>query len=175
MISARIRAAFAGIRDAYQTHRPVLCEAVLRVGEGMILELGAGEGSTLALHEVAAATGRTVITLDHDASWIDRFAHLRTPNHIVLYTPSWTALDNPIVRALPYGVAFVDHAPFERRHVDIAWLAECARVVVVHDTDHEDCGYSKFSGLFRHSAMYRGPVPWTSVLSNFVDVATWTF
>jgi hypothetical protein len=172
---ARIRAAFAGIWNSYQTHRPVLCEAVLRVPSGLILELGAGDGSTPALHEVSLATGRPVVTIDHDSAWLERFAQLRSDNHALVHAPSWTSLDNPIIQALPYTIAFVDHAPHERRVIDIAWLAQRAKVIVVHDTESKEYGYDGIFGLFQYSTTFRNHVPWTSVLSNFVNVSDWTF
>lgn len=172
---SRIRAAFAEVRDAYETHRPALREAVLRVADGLILELGAGEGSTPPLHEVCLATGRPVVTLESDRAWFERFVRLRSENHAVVHVPSWEDhLANPVVRQLPYAIAFVDHTP-TRRVADIEWLAQRARVLVVHDTESADYGYEKIFGLFRHSVTYRGHTPWTSVLSNFVDVSGWTF
>lgn len=174
--SDRVRHAFQGVNGPYQTHRPVLCEALLRVPSGLILELGAGEGSTPALHEVSQATGRTVVTLESDASWIARFATLRSDNHHLVHLPSWIDLDGPhVLKGLTYAVAFVDHAPAGRRVADIAWLATCARVVVVHDTEDPIYGYAKILGLFKYAATYKKHTPWTSVFSNSIDVASWTF
>lgn len=174
-VEERIRAAFAGVQNPYQTHRPVLCEAVLRVPNGLILELGSGEGSTSALHEVCLATGRPVVTLDNDPTWISRFEHFRTSDHAIVCVDSWAQLDNPIVRRLPYAIAFVDHAPAERRVVDLAWLADRAKIVVVHDTENPGFAYDSVFQRFRYSVTYRNYVPWTSVLSNFVDVSGWSF
>jgi hypothetical protein len=174
-VESRIRAAFAGVGSTFETHRPVLCEVVLRVPNGLILELGAGDGSTPALHEVSLATGRSVITIEHDHAWIEHFAHLRSDNHAIVHVQSWTDLDSSIVRSLPYAIAFVDHAPHARRVVDIAWLAQCARAVVVHDTESNEYGYDGIFDLFRHHTTFRGHTPWTSVMSNFIDVSGWSF
>ncbi len=173
-IESRIRAAFAEVRNGYETHRPALRGTVLRIPDGLILELGAGEGSTPPLHEVCLATGRPVVTLESDRAWFERFDHLNSENHAVVHVPSWSELDGPILRSLPYAIAFVDHTP-TRRVTDIEWLAHRARVLVVHDTESRDYGYEKIFGLFRHSVTYKGHVPWTSVFSNFVDVSGWTF
>lgn len=169
-----VRRALAGVQGPYQTHRPVLREAILRIPNGIILELGAGDGSTAALHEIAE-TGRTVITVENDASWFERFAHLRSENHHLVRVTSWTEIEVPFLRALTYGVAFVDHAPAERRVVDIAWLASCARVVVVHDTECPIYNYETIFDRFSHKTTYKVHSPWTSVFSNFVDVSKWTF
>ncbi len=173
-VEAKIREAFAGVRSAYETHRPVLCEAVLRVSSGIILELGAGEGSTPALHEVSLLTGRPVVTIDNDHAWTERFAHLRSDNHAVVHV-AWADLDNSLFQALPYAIALVDSEPPGRRVVDLRWLASRAKVVVVHDTENPNYGYDAALDLFRYKTTYQGHVPWTSVLSNFVDVSSWSF
>jgi predicted O-methyltransferase YrrM len=172
-----IRAAFAGVRNSYETHRPVLCEAVLRVPDGIVLELGAGEGSTLPLHEVSLATGRRIVTLESDREWFERFEHLRSNNHAIGYMRSWSELDpvRPLEGdELPYAIAFVDHAPVEQRIVDIRQLAQLAQVVVAHDTNSEDY-FNQISGLFRYRTTYKRRLPWTTVFSNFIDVSGWTF
>jgi len=174
-IESRIRKVFAEVRNSYETHKPVLQEAVLRIPHGLILELGAGEGSTPPLHEVCLATGRPVVTLESERPWFERFEALRSENHAIVHVPSWSALDAPVFRALPYAIAFVDHTP-SRRVTDIEWLAKGAQVVVVHDTESGDYGYEKiFGDMFRWKVTYKGHTPWTSVLSNFVDVSGWAF
>lgn len=173
-----IRAAFANVRNAYETHRPVLCEAVLRVPDGPILELGAGEGSTLPLHEVSLATGRNVVTLESDREWFERFEHLHSNNHTIAHVPSWTEFDlkrqGVVDQALHYAITFVDHAPVERRIADIRWLAQHSKIVVAHDTNSEDY-FDQICGLFRYCTTYKRHMPWTSVFSNFIDVSEWTF
>lgn len=170
----QIRAAFAAIRNGYETHRPALREAVLRVPQGLILELGAGDGSTPPLHKVCLVTGRPVLTLEGDRTWHARFVGLNSENHAVVHVPSWDELDRPLFRSLPYAIAFVDHTP-TRRVADIKWLAGRARVLVVHDTESRDYGYEGIFDLFRYSVTYKDHSPWTSVLSNFIDVSSWTF
>lgn len=173
-----IRAAFGDVRSAYETHRPVLCEAVLRVPDGPILELGAGTGSTLPLHEVSLATGRHVVTLESDHGWFERFEHLRSNNHAIEHVRSWAELDAARQgvgdQAPHYAVAFVDHAPAERRIVDIRWLARRAKVIVAHDTDSKDY-YDQICKLFEYRTTYKRHSPWTSVFSNFIDVTQWSF
>jgi hypothetical protein len=173
-IESRIYAAFAEVRSSYETHRPVLREAVLRVPRGLILELGAGDGSTPPLHEVCLATGRPVVTLESDRTWFERFEHLNSENHAVVHVPSWEDLDRALFRSLPFSIAFVDHTP-TRRVVDVRWLADRAQILVVHDTESKDYGYETIFDLFRYSVTYKSRVPWTSVLSNFIDVSSWTF
>lgn len=169
MDGAAIRPFFAGITSGYDTHRPVLCEAVVRT-EGPILELGVGEGSTPALHAVSVAGARRVFSFDHDAAWIDRFRTLRTEHHFLAHVASWD--DCPIESAF-WSVVLVDHAPAVRRIVDLHRLAYRAAFVVVHDTEDPQYGYEQVMGKFAHRFDYRRHQQWTTVLSNYVDPTGW--
>ena len=166
----RIKALFAGIASGYETHRPVLCEAVLRT-RGPILELGTGDGSTPALHSVAAECSRRVFSFDHDRDWLDRFIHLRGERHFIAHLLSW---DDCPIESQFWAVALVDHKPAERRVVDIARLAYRAELIVVHDTDSPEYGYEAILDSFAHRLEYREHQQWTTLLSNYVDVSGWT-
>ena len=147
----------------------MLCEAVLRTS-GPILELGTGDGSTLALHQVSKACQRTVLSFDNDPNWIARFAALRSDNHLLASLPSWN--DCPIESAI-WSVAFVDHAPAERRAIEIRRLTYRAQVIVVHDTEDPQYGYEAVFGAFAYRRDDRAYKQWTTVLSNYIDVSDW--
>jgi hypothetical protein len=130
-----------------------------------------GEGSTRALHVVAELCGRTVRSFDHDPSWVARYADLQTVNHEIVQIVTW---DDCPIEVTDWGVAFVDHAPAERRRVDLVRLARRARVIVVHDTEDHRYGYGELLDSFAHRLDYQVHLPWTTLLSNFVDVSLWT-
>ena len=167
---AEIRSAFSGVTSPYDTHRPVLCEAIVRM-TGPILELGMGEGSTRALHVVAEASGRRVYSYDHDPGWVARYSGLQSAVHTIAQVSSWDACPIDLTQ---WGVAFVDHAPAERRRVDIVRLAQITQVLVVHDTEDHRYGYDDLLDTFAYRLDHRVHVPWTTLLSNFVDVSLWT-
>jgi hypothetical protein len=168
-LNRRIRALFDGITNGYETHRPVLCEAVLRT-RGPILELGTGDGSTIALHSVATECSRRVFSFDNDRNWIDRFLHLRSEHHLLACLPNW---DDCPVESQFWAVAFVDHRPAQRRVVEIARLAHRAELLVVHDTESPEYSYEAIIGSFAYRLDYREQLPWTTLLSNYVDVSGW--
>jgi hypothetical protein len=168
-IEEHIRGLFAGVRSGYETHRGVLCEAVLRT-QGPILELGAGDGSTLALHGVALATGRRVWTFDQDPAWVARFMSLRSELHFIAHVRDWDACP---LEAQFWSVAFVDHAPADRRVIDIRRLAYHAELVVVHDTESAEYGYEAIADCFAYRWDYREHPQWSTVFSNYVDVSAW--
>ena len=165
-----IRALFNGAVNGYGSHRPALCEAVVRTA-GPILELGMGDTSTHALHGVAETCGRLVCSYDHAASWVERYSKLRTAHHRIESITSW---DECPIESMRWGVALVDHAPAKRRKIDIARLADRADVIVVHDTEEPAYGYDRVLSTFKYRLDDRSCTPWTTLLSNTLDVSSWT-
>jgi hypothetical protein len=167
--SERIRALFEGVVSGYGTHRPVLGEAVAQTS-GPILELGLGDESTLSLCELSRVAGRDVYSYDHDPGWVERFVHLRGPHHFIAQVPSW---DECPIESQMWSVALVDHAPAERRIVDIRRLALRCLVLVVHDAEDPVYGYDAILPLFSYILEYRQFKQHTMLLSNYVDVSRW--
>lgn len=152
--------------DVYATHLPVLVAAVARTS-GSVLELGCGEWSTRVLHEMCAARGRRLVSAESDAGWAARFAHLGTSDHQIVVVPDWGACAEI---DLAWDVAFVDHAPFDRRRVDVERLREKCTYVVVHDTEEPCYEYEGAFAKFRYRRDFRQLTPWTTVLSDLVPV-----
>jgi hypothetical protein len=166
---SRIKALFAGVTSGYDTHRPVLCEAVRRT-RGPILELGTGDGSTIPLHAVATDHSRQLFSFDNNRQWIAKYVGLRNEHHLVALVASW---DECPIESQFWSVAFVDHAPAERRVVEIGRLRYRAILVVVHDSEDPTYGYDSVFDSFAHRFDYREHKQWTTVLSNYLDIADW--
>ena len=148
----------------YGGHLPVLLEAVRRTA-GPVLELGAGEASTPALHRICEDAGRLLVTVDNQAPWLDRFAPLASDGHRfeLLADPATTAwLDRE------WSVVFVDHAPGETRGKAIDLARDAAEIICVHDS--EELGYQLEPILttFRYRYDHRVHRPWTTVISDRV-------
>ena len=153
----------------YGTHIPVLAAAVAMARSGPVLELGAGEFSTALLHAVCAATNRRLVTIDHDPNWVARFAAYRSENHRV-ETMSW---DN--IPSEQWAVVFIDHAPAERRKIDIENLRERCELMVIHDTEDYRYEYTDaLFGKFTYRIDYKRLVPWTTILSMTRDLSALT-
>jgi len=152
---------------------PLLQQALNGVA-GDVLELGAGDGSTEWLHKRCKGL-RNLLTLDNDVKWIDRFKHLESPTHQLLCVADWATA--PIDRE--WGIVLVDHAPGERRIVEIARLAKLARVMIIHDTETVGAGDYKFESIWRlfeyikHDTQNADGAQ-ASVVSNFLNVAEWS-
>ncbi len=135
----------------------------LQNSTGKIIEMGAGLGSTELLRAYALASGREFETYETDAEWAAK-------------TGATHILDWDVV-SVSCGLLFVDHAPGERRKVDLARAASLATVVVAHDTEPAaDHGYGmrdviKAKYLYAYDFNIQGA--WATVMSNFVDVRAW--
>jgi hypothetical protein len=177
LTDSEIRRIIGQPTNAYDTHRPVLAEALIRTS-GPILELGMGEGSTPGLHEVAESTYRYLLSFEDDKEWYRRFIRFQSPYfHNVALVGSWddAPCEAPVLGfAERWGVALVDHGQVDRRVREIGRLANHCDVVVVHDTEDTRYRYWTIFGLFKHRLDYMRIKPWTTLFSNFIDVSKWT-
>ena len=146
------------------THLPLLVRA-FELSEGDVLEMGTGYFSTLVLKWLCEMHDRTLYSFEGNKKWYDRAMRKPKPFQELIYTPNWDDVD--IERH--WGLAFIDHGPNKRRHVDIARLANYADYIVIHDTEPEsdkNYHYSKIWDLFKYRYDYKKCLPWTSVVSN---------
>lgn len=163
-----IRAIIGKPSTVFDTHRPVLAEAIIRTS-GAILELGMGEGSTPGLHEIAMRTGRRVVSYESDAQWFGKFKHLAQSPHSLRLVGDY----QDCFCEEPWGAVLVDHAESDFRVREIHRLASWAQVVVVHDTEDPRYRYWSAIGAYKFHFHYRSILPWTSAFSNFIDVSKW--
>jgi len=157
-------------RFFFLSHLPILT-AAFTITSGPVLELGAGFGSTFALHGLCGATKRKLVTVENDKIWLSAFGYYRREWHEFKHAESF--LDLPEYRE-SWGLAFVDHGILGERGLALAELRDVP-VVVAHDTCHESLNYTNdgvpqplSSFKFRFDHKWQGPQ--TSVLSNTIDV-----
>ena len=160
------REQFIGELDNWCSHRPALWDA-LHHTEGKVIEFGMGDGSTLQLHNYCAEYSRVIRSYDSDIEWVDKFKWLQDENHAIRHKLNWDDTD------LYCGLLFIDHAPGERRRIDIERAAFTAQIIVAHDTEPSaDHGYQMrdILKMFPYMKDYETPGAWTTVVSNFIDV-----
>lgn len=167
--------------DGFASHRVPMAAALALTGDfgvaAPVLELGMGDGSTPYIHRWAIDEGlnRRVVSMDSDKKWADRFLPLACETRSVVHCESWAA--NPIESAF-WGAVLIDHAPGERRRVDLARCAQHATFVVVHDTEQGGAGdyrYDEAWPLYKYRRDFTDYPAWATVVSNFVDVTQWNW
>ncbi len=155
------------------THMPMLIKTV-QATTGPVLELGAGPYSTPLLHWLTAGTRRILVTYDNEPLFYNYARRFQSRYHIVCFTEDWRELD----RDRHWSVVFIDHSgkprDDSRRGEDAIRLKDKADYIVLHDTDNElTCGYIPMWKHFKYRYDWKYCEPWTSVVSNFIDVTKW--
>ena len=152
----------------FGSHIPLLVK-VLLASTGDCLEMGMGFNSSLIMHWLCADQGRVLVSYenDHDYfNWPLRAGKFNSPNHYVYEIKDW---DEARIQR-PWGLAFLDHKPAERRIVDVRRLADWAEYIIIHDSEGRNDQYFHYQEiypLFRYQFNYNKFEPHTTVLSNF--------
>ena len=157
--------------ENWNNYWPLLALA-LEATSGPVLELGMGQGSTEKLHRYCAASGRPLVSYDGSAEWAAKFRDFEAPGHEIHFADNW---DRTGIERKRWGVAFVDHAPGERRWQDIFLLRAQAEIVVIHDSEPSSTGYmlDRIWPLFAYRADVITQGAWATAVSNSVDVRAW--
>lgn len=164
---------FIGKIDNWCSHRRLLWQA-LEATQGHVVEFGIGPGSTGVLDEYCRDNGRMLFSYENNKEWFDTYKYMHSGYHYMNFVEQW---DDAIAKHRePVGVAFIDHAPGERRKYDIALFSTLAQIVVVHDSEIESDGGYKISlaaPLFKYRKDDRNFPAHTTAFSNFIDVSLW--
>lgn len=159
---------FATITSNYDSHRPLLWEA-LEATKGLVIELGCGYGSTPFLWAYCQAKGRVLLSYENNREWFDK---MRSEFPHIQLVKDWDKV------RLASEVLFIDHAPGERRKVDIARAVDSANIIIAHDTEPAaDHGYQMRGELEKYAYMidYKTDGAWATAVSNSIDVTKFKF
>lgn len=127
-----------GIENNWCNHRGMLLLAMY-LTEGLVVELGSGEGSTPFLRQECEATGRDFRSFDNNKEWCDKTG--------AEYIEDWDGLLTQL-SGTKIGLLFIDHAPGERRSGDALYMANEADVLVLHDTEEGGAGDYRWNLLW---------------------------
>jgi hypothetical protein len=153
----------------WSNHRALLWPA-LEATSGDVVEMGLGGGSTPFLHAYCASRGRKLWSYDNNPEWVTKFVEYQTEDHKLICVSNWDAVSE----AHPDpAVVLVDHAPGERRYVDIERFAQRAEIIVVHDSEPAATGYmlKRIWPLFKYRLDLKSPGAWATAISNKRDLS----
>lgn len=158
----------------WDNHRPFLLKAIrLMESPVQIYECGIGHGSSPYLHYLARTNeGLKIVAFETDKQWADKFEELNSKRYNINLVNNWDSVD--VCKA---DVILIDHAPGERRKVDIARYRENGKgILVAHDTEPDaDHGYQMRDELkkFKYMIDYKSNGAWATAVSNYYDVTKW--
>ena len=169
--------------DDWGNHRLLLWLAMNTLPVGPVMEFGCGMGSTRQLSELCKEQGRHLYSFDTEEQYLAMFKECESNMHsfhriINNWHIAQDICPNP-------SVMLIDHAPGERRIVDMKnYSDKDFGIMVVHDTQppptSADYGYERVWPLFKyrvnlevvkHESGHNRT--WASAVSNVIDVRTW--
>lgn len=146
--------------DNMSNHRILLWEALQLCKNKVVIEFGSGHGSTPFLKEYCAKNKFEFTSFDSNAEWANATGSI--------FINNWDD-----VEIFSAGVIFLDHAPGERRKVDLLKYKDIAEIIVIHDTEPTGAGDYRVRELF-DQFKYKVDLPsegaWATMLSNSIDV-----
>ncbi len=152
------------------THILTLIKAVQNTKDD-VCEVGAGFSSTPLLHWLCL--GRKLVTYESDPGYAHFARHFRSKNHMTRLVKTFDEVDFK----RHWSVVFIDHSP--KRPLlrgDDAIKFKNADLIVLHDTEPEsqiNYGYDKVFPHFKYRYDWTLCKPFTSVVSNTIDVTKW--
>lgn len=153
----------------WDNHRHLLWLA-LEATTGDVVEMGMGQGSTPFLHQYCKDAGRKLFSYDNNLEWSSNFESYAWTGHSITHLVDW---DTVSVKHPTPSVVLIDHAPGERRKIDIPLFADKAKIIVCHDTEPAaDHGYQMRAELakFKYIKEHQSPGAWASMVSNFIKL-----
>lgn len=182
----------------YGSHRPLLVLALSWFNTrgagtprlGTIYEFGTGHGSTPFLQDVSRWRQSTLVSLDSDEEWFFKFypreidrpgprgviGAITTPRDAgIVRFQGWDDVPLDTMGPRSIDIALIDHAPGERRHVELTRLIDKATFVVVHDSEQDGAGDYKLEPVLWRYAYRLNDYPGgagTTLVSNYVDVTS---
>lgn len=151
----------------WDNHRYLLWPA-LEATKGLVVEFGMGHGSTPFLNQYCTEKKRELCSYDNTLAWLDKFKHYENDYHHIFLAHDWEDVDYSQI-----DVLLIDHAPGERRWLDVKKYSDVARIIVIHDSEPEATGYmmDKIWGLFKYRKDHKSDGAWATMVSNFIDVS----
>ena len=175
---------FVQYDNNWNSHRPLLWEALCELLKQeppmnpYVFEFGIGHGSTPFLADFCNNNVLYLLSFENNKEWFSKFDPL-ADDHTIHFVHDWDSCDFMVDDnggLIEVGLLFIDHAPGERRKVDIAKWANHAKIIVAHDTEPAaDHGYQMRAELkkFKYMLDYETNGAWATAVSNFIDVTKW--
>jgi hypothetical protein len=144
----------------YGTHQKILQEFILKT-DNPVLELGAGDSSTMQIHEW---TQNYILTVDDNETWLNKYIDLKCDRHDFAMLGEYEDKN--------WGLVFVDLSTQELRKEAILKYKD-ADYLVIHDGNYmfrDSFTKDEFSSLFKYWKEFDELFPTTVVASNKFEI-----
>jgi predicted O-methyltransferase YrrM len=152
---------------------PILSRILMKY-PGNILEFGTGFGSSFLICSICK--DYKVLSFESNEEWFQQMQKiglwvLNDKHSLVYINPhNWDNAYDYINKDIKWNIAFIDHAPGERRVVDIQKLKDLCEIIIFHDSEEKSYGYYKIMKYFKYSYTYKELATWTTIVSNFYPI-----
>jgi len=163
--------------SGWNNHLPLLWIALEATGEGDVVELGCGDGSTNQLDLYCKAKGRKLYSFEMLPEWLERFKPLESDYHKLeaIQNKNWTGVH---VRHANATVVLIDHNPGEDRGDRLRQFEDNQGIVVCHDSEPRPCGgnygwdFSTWKYVIHVAVPMNGETngTWATAVSNTIDI-----
>lgn len=152
----------------WDNHRFMLWDA-LELTHGDVIEMGMGDGSTPYLHQYCTDAKRKLYSFENNFEWYSKFTHYESEYHKLSHVVYW----DDVIKAHPTpDVVLIDHAPGERRWIDVKNYAYSAKIIVIHDSEPAATGYmlDRVWGMFKYRRDHESPGAWATAVSDTITL-----
>lgn len=137
---------------------------------GPVLECGMSIFSTPYLHFACSSAKRKIISYDNSLVQYNKWKAFENDYHKINFIDDWDKIDI----SGHWSVALIDHEPKISRKDVIKRLSLSTDYIIAHDTQgrlENRYRYSEVFPLFKHRKDFTSERPFTTVLSNFIDLS----
>lgn len=160
----------------WSNHRYLLWDALEKTS-GDVIEMGCGDGSTPFLRQYCKDTGRKLYSYEGNQEWYNRMRQYEDDTYKIILLKgadvNGQIWDHVAASHLNPSVVLIDHAPGERRKIDVKLFLSKAQIIVMHDTEPAaDHGYQmrQFKPQFKYWRDHTSEGAWASIASNFIPI-----
>jgi hypothetical protein len=157
----------------YISHMPILSRILMKY-PGNILEFGTGFGRSFLICSICK--DYKVLSFESNEEWFQQMQKIGlwglNDKHSLFYInrDNWDDAYNYIDKNIKWNISFIEHAPGERRIVDIKKLKDLCEIIIFHDSEASCYGYESITKHFKYSYTYRDLPTWTTIVSNFNNI-----
>jgi hypothetical protein len=150
--------------NTYGSHRFVLNEILKRVTKP-VLELGAGDHSTIQIDEALKDRKIVITTIDDSKVWLSRYWKLESEKHKLLFKSISEIREFYKNDNTEYGLVFIDLGDWGLRAEAINKYKDTADYIILHD-----CNYFPENGFFGTSTKLINKRTYKPGIRNYDDV-----